>query len=91
MFHDAGKLPPVPPVLEMEEPETMEEDIAEVEVKAPARGRAVNFTVNKKFAGLGGGAGCRKCGKIVGFADKVKAVGTVWHTNCFRWVDCVCI
>jgi len=46
------------------------------------------FQYNSKFANLGGGSTCRKCGKSVGFADKIKALGGEWHKDCFRCSTC---
>jgi len=49
---------------------------------------APKFKYNSRFANLGGGSRCANCGKIVGFADKVKALGKEYHTNCFRCATC---
>ncbi|GBG27053.1 SH3 domain-containing kinase-binding protein 1 [Hondaea fermentalgiana] len=61
---------------------------AEAEVVAEAPPRETKFKYNAKFANLGGGSRCATCGKIVGFADKVKALGKEYHTNCFRCSTC---
>jgi len=42
-----------------------------------------------KFAGLGGGDKCAKCGKGVGMADKAKGPGdTSYHKDCLRCSAC---
>jgi hypothetical protein len=39
---------------------------------------------------VGGGQGCRKCGKPVGFAEKVTALGGVYHKGtCFACSKCL--
>merc|ERR1719354_112882 len=66
-----------------EEPADVKE---EEEVEEVFKPKAKKY--NTKFAGLGGGSTCKKCGKGVGFADKVKALGGDWHKDCFRCSTC---
>jgi hypothetical protein len=46
----------------------------------------------KSYAGknlaVGGGDSCRQCGKAVGFADKITAIGGKWHKACFTCQYC---
>jgi hypothetical protein len=60
--------------------------------KAPVKGageereRAVKPT---KFAGLGGGDKCVKCGLTVGHAERVKGPGdSIYHTKCLQCSTC---
>merc|ERR1712232_707694 len=74
-----------------EEGEEEEEDDDEARKWGTSRTNGTGrdrFKVPSKFANLGGGKKCKKCNKIVGFADQVKAAGALWHTNCFRCSTC---
>ena len=57
-------------------------------IKETVRKSLRKFKYNAKFKGLGGGKGCKKCGKPVGFADKVRALNADWHKECFVCSTC---
>lgn len=65
-----------------------EDDEGADEEGRPSVAPASKFQYNKKFANLGGGARCKKCDKTVGFADKVAAVGSFFHKECFQCATC---
>jgi hypothetical protein len=76
--------------------------LAEIETKPPEQDKGKleepeaelvnskksNFKYNAKFQALGGGNKCAKCDKTVGFADKVAALGKMYHKECFRCSTC---
>ena len=53
---------------------------------APVAKRA--FQYKSGVHALGGGAGCPRCGRSVGFAEKVSALGKAWHKTCFTCSEC---
>jgi len=77
--------PPIPVVDEEEKPAVEEKPAA---APAPEAAAKKGRKYNSRFAHLGGGARCRKCDKIVGFADKVSALNSTWHKDCFRCSTC---
>lgn len=60
------------------------QDPATVSSLSGAKGKSY---AAKKFD-LGGGDNCRACGKTVGFADKITAMGGKWHKSCFSCQYC---
>jgi cysteine/glycine-rich protein len=69
----------------------MSSRVASMRFADPSSG-SVSGAKGKSYGGkqlaVGGGDSCRACGKAVGFADKITAMGGKWHKSCFTCAYC---
>lgn len=49
-------------------------------------GKSIASAVPSFMAGSGNQ--CAKCGKSVGFAERITALDATWHKDCFRCAEC---
>lgn len=85
---ETAEMPVVEVVTPPEETGPTKEEV-EIEQQRATRRQRNKGKVNSKFAHLGkGGEVCKVCSKSVGVASRVKALGGVFHVECFTCSTC---